>query len=154
MNWDAIGAIGEIIGALAVVLTLIYLSRQIKENSRHLKLASLTDTNLLVSEGFNPIYNSDHTLFIWTVGLSEPEKLEKADLEIFYLFMTRIMASFDTVVKHHELGTIDDERFANYVNFARSFLDSAGGEKWLEEKSYEFSSAAKKVLHGSNEGSA
>jgi len=26
MNWDAIGAIGEIIGALAVVITLVYLS--------------------------------------------------------------------------------------------------------------------------------
>jgi hypothetical protein len=25
MNWDAIGAVGEIIGALAVLLTLIYL---------------------------------------------------------------------------------------------------------------------------------
>lgn len=26
MNWDAIGAIGEIVGALAVVLSLIYLA--------------------------------------------------------------------------------------------------------------------------------
>ena len=30
MNWEAIGAIGEIVGSLAVLLTLIYLSFQIK----------------------------------------------------------------------------------------------------------------------------
>ena len=30
MNWDAIGAVGEIIGAIAVVVTLFYLARQIK----------------------------------------------------------------------------------------------------------------------------
>jgi hypothetical protein len=28
MNWDAIGAIGEIVGAIAVVATLVYLSVQ------------------------------------------------------------------------------------------------------------------------------
>ena len=32
MNWDAIGSIGEIAGAIAVVATLIYFSRQIRDN--------------------------------------------------------------------------------------------------------------------------
>ena len=32
MNWDAIGAMGEIIGAIAVLATLYYLSGQIKIN--------------------------------------------------------------------------------------------------------------------------
>lgn len=32
MNWDAIGAIAELVGALAVVLTLAYLARQISQN--------------------------------------------------------------------------------------------------------------------------
>ena len=30
MNWDALGAIGEIIGAIAVLATLYYLAKQIK----------------------------------------------------------------------------------------------------------------------------
>jgi len=34
MNWEAIGAIGEIAGALAVVLTLLYLARQINESRK------------------------------------------------------------------------------------------------------------------------
>lgn len=33
MDWDAIGAIGEVAGAVAVVLTLFYLARQIKHSS-------------------------------------------------------------------------------------------------------------------------
>jgi len=33
MGWDAIGAIGEVAGAVAVVLTLFYLARQIKTSS-------------------------------------------------------------------------------------------------------------------------
>jgi hypothetical protein len=30
MNWDAIGAVGELIGAIAVLITLVYLAVQIK----------------------------------------------------------------------------------------------------------------------------
>jgi hypothetical protein len=33
LNWDAIGAIGEIAGAVVVVITLIFLSKQIRETS-------------------------------------------------------------------------------------------------------------------------
>ncbi|MDH3727382.1 MAG: hypothetical protein OER77_07605 [Myxococcales bacterium] len=33
MNWDAIGALGEVIGATAVVVTLVYLARQVRHAS-------------------------------------------------------------------------------------------------------------------------
>lgn len=36
MNWDAIGAIGEVLGAVAVVATLLYVARQLDEQSRAL----------------------------------------------------------------------------------------------------------------------
>ena len=32
MNWDAIGAIGELVGALAVVLTLAYLALEVRRS--------------------------------------------------------------------------------------------------------------------------
>ena len=31
MNWDATGAIGKLIGALAVLATLVYLARQVRQ---------------------------------------------------------------------------------------------------------------------------
>ena len=34
MNWDAIGAVGELLGAGAVILTLAYLARQIAQTNR------------------------------------------------------------------------------------------------------------------------
>lgn len=33
MNWDAVGALGEVLGAIAVLLTLLYLAAQIKQNT-------------------------------------------------------------------------------------------------------------------------
>jgi hypothetical protein len=37
MNWDAVGAVGEIIGATAVLLSVLYLGFQIRQNTKSLK---------------------------------------------------------------------------------------------------------------------
>ena len=37
MNWDAIGAIGEVIGAIAVLVTLFYFAIQIRQNNRNVE---------------------------------------------------------------------------------------------------------------------
>jgi len=40
MNWDAIGAIGEIVGAVAVVVTLIFLTLQLRHNTKAVQRAA------------------------------------------------------------------------------------------------------------------
>lgn len=39
MNWDAIGAVGEVVGAVAVVATLLYLSVQTRQNTKAVRHA-------------------------------------------------------------------------------------------------------------------
>jgi hypothetical protein len=34
LNWNAISAVGEVVSAVAVVATLLYLAREIHQNSR------------------------------------------------------------------------------------------------------------------------
>ena len=41
MNWDAIGAVGEILGAAAVVATLVYLAQQIRRNAKSVEGSSI-----------------------------------------------------------------------------------------------------------------
>jgi len=40
MNWDAIGATAEFLGAIGVILTLFYLASQLRRNSRALEAAT------------------------------------------------------------------------------------------------------------------
>jgi len=41
VNWEAISAIGQIVGALAVVFSLIYLAREIRSNACAARVASM-----------------------------------------------------------------------------------------------------------------
>lgn len=43
MNWDAIGAIGETISAIAVVISILYLAIQIRSNTRATKASASFD---------------------------------------------------------------------------------------------------------------
>ena len=44
MQWDAIGAMSEMLGAIAVVTTLLYLTREVRQNARSMSIAALRDT--------------------------------------------------------------------------------------------------------------
>lgn len=59
MNWDAIGAIGEMIGAAAVVASLLYLALQTRANAKALRANAIWDSETIFgtvnySHGSNP----------------------------------------------------------------------------------------------------
>ena len=71
MNWEAIGAIGEVAGAIGVVASLFYLAFQIRVNNKALRSNKYQD---LISEFRNA----------WLEGSNRPEDIEiliKADKE-------------------------------------------------------------------------
>ena len=40
MNWEAISAVSEIVGAVAVVISLIYVAAQIRQNTKMMRTAA------------------------------------------------------------------------------------------------------------------
>jgi len=57
MNWEAIGAIGEIAGAIAVVVTLVYFAMQLRQYATGLRSATFHTT----MQEFNQIHGSDRS---------------------------------------------------------------------------------------------
>lgn len=81
MDWDAIGAIGEIVGALAVVISLVYLGAQIRNQNRESRSAAVRE----ILEGFrteiSAFRNSDLAELLKRGGqefeaLSDTEKIQ------------------------------------------------------------------------------
>jgi hypothetical protein len=44
MNWEAIGALGQVLGSVAVVATLLYVAREVRQSGRSLSISALRDT--------------------------------------------------------------------------------------------------------------
>ena len=75
MNWDAVGAIGEIVGALAVVLTLIVLIFQVRYSTR-----AMEESNKL--ERMAAIDRHADTISMWRARTTENHELAEIWLKV------------------------------------------------------------------------
>ena len=91
MNWEAIGAVGETLGALAVLVTLVYLAVQIRQNNRNLH----ESTSAAVNQGWGSINSrlSSDAQFaeIFIRGRDNLEALDPVELERFRAFVQDIL---------------------------------------------------------------
>jgi hypothetical protein len=133
MNWDALGAIAEFVGAIAVLATLVYLAIQVRENSLQVKLGSAINLNHLINQEFDPIYNNDRNIRIWTSGISTPESLSEEDQAIFSLFMARLVHVLLTALMHDNHAILETEVARRYVGSLKSIVESPGGQFWLSD---------------------
>ncbi|MGB0133791.1 hypothetical protein, partial [Dokdonella sp.] len=72
MNWDAIGAIGEIAGAIGVIVTLLYLAIQLRQNTKASN-AIAVQNSMENSARFSELISKDPELArTFYSGLSHP----------------------------------------------------------------------------------
>ena len=133
MSIQDLGAIGELIGAAAVIVTLIYLAKQIRENSRQLRVSSITAINDLINDGFDPIYNNQAYSEIWFRGLASRAGLNDFERNLFDLFMARLMNSFCTALLQYQNDALGETDFQRYVRVYRGIATSKGGNEWMQE---------------------
>ena len=120
MNWEAIGAVGEILGAAGVIITLVYLASQLRQNTRALRSESYQHWNEVSSSYAQFTAQHAHTI-------SEIEKLDSLNQltpeqeKIFGMWSLLATSQAETAFLQHRGGTLDDDVFESrmraYIGF-------------------------------------
>ncbi len=87
MNWDAVSATGEWAGAIAVVVTLIYLAIQIRQNNRGLRVNAYYQTADHITSTIVPIAQDPALSSIWNRGISRPDELSEEEWDRFVMLI-------------------------------------------------------------------
>jgi hypothetical protein len=122
MNWEAIGAIGEVLGAIGVIVTLGYLATQVRQNSRSVRSSTrqAISTNQFQA-GFQLAATPDlRAAFIrWQNGqpASNPDEALCDDMII-----RATMRAFENQFHQHADGTFSDDVWAGYSEYIRRTL--------------------------------
>jgi hypothetical protein len=96
MNWEAIGAIGQVAGTLAVFLTLAYLARQVRQSNRQDLLLSFQHTYDSINQFLEATLASAGVAELVVRGRESYEKLTPADrlrFDHFHLIVLNIVES-------------------------------------------------------------
>ena len=94
MNWDAIGAVGEVLGALGVILTLGYLAVQIRVNTKAMNNQSTHDAQEFITVSCLPLVEDAEVTEIYVRGMKSFEDLNEIEqVRFHYLCTQRIHAA-------------------------------------------------------------
>ena len=95
MNWEAVGAIGEIVGAAAVLATLYYLAAQIKIQNRqlqksndHARAQTSVNINDQLLDVFDVLMRDSDFVKIYSKGLNN-QPLDEFEAVKVLNFITR-----------------------------------------------------------------
>lgn len=139
MNWEALGAIGEIVGAVAVVLTLGYLAVQIRQNTRALRASThqaLIDSTLMYQ---SLTLNNPDVARIRLYGAMDPSKLTEEDQYRFRTAMEMLFRLIENAFVQHEEGTLGDEGWHRYAETVRyHFRDYPSVVEWWKSERIPF----------------
>ncbi len=114
MNWEAIGAIGETLSAVAVLVTLGYLGIQFRQNTRAMRSSALRSIQdvVLLTEG--------NERYIAYLNKSQRNERLTPDerAHVVERFMT-VMRTFERIWHEHTLGVIAEHQFNQHLDLLR-----------------------------------
>ena len=83
MNWEAVSAITEVIGVVAILATLIYLSVQIRQSIQEARDATAWRITESIAELAKTIATDSDSAEIWCRGVDEFDSLSRVERERF-----------------------------------------------------------------------
>ena len=140
MNWDAIGALSEVVAAAAVVISIIYLAIQVRQNTesnKSLATQNLVNQNsdLVASYGGDPV----RCALVQKRMLEGLGSLTREERFRFNWNMLAIYNQFELAFHQHEAGnlqTIIWEKFAFEIPI---WISTPGGKAWYAQDKERYS---------------
>jgi len=138
MNWEAIGAIGEIVGAAGVIATLIYLAIQIRQNTTATNRAAVRRT--VESNGAALASLLDEGVAeLFVRGLKSLDSLSEVERYRFDNAFYQWVSSCEQAFIDKRDGTFSADSLLVYQNAVVGYFLTPGGKQWWDERQAWFS---------------
>ncbi len=131
MNWDALGAIGELVGAAAVVLTLGYLAVQIRQSSKSSRQQSYNDLITRRADYFNKMVESNDVTSILLAGW-RGDMLDAIEAQRFTSASLNYVSHFQDVYLQWRNNVIEESVWLAERQFLAAGKGLPGFADWLD----------------------
>lgn len=132
MNWDAIGSIGEIVGAGAVVVSLVYLAIQIRKQTVEARLLATRELASDYQRIINTIATDDTVSRLWAVGVQDYDSMPDMERMRISAFFQQLARHMEQQFLHTTKGTVDPAFFKSVDRVHLEFLCFPGVQQWWE----------------------
>src|SRR5688572_6800560 len=146
MDWNAVSAIANVLAAIAVIVSVIYLGIQIRKNTdaTHSQTYQLATSALAEMAG---IIGSDKELArIFRVGMVDPGALTEDESTQFGYLGISLFRRFENVFFQYQSGMIDEDFWVGHRDNILWFFHRPGMQFWWRDRKYAFSKSFREFL--------
>ena len=128
-----LGSLGEVVGALATVGTLIYVALQIRENTSWSKRQALESIVGNLTSWASRLKDNPEIVEIYLKGLEDFESLSKSEKLRYHLTLMEVLAAVEIILEHAKSGGIKRESGESAERWIYQELRGEGARTWWRE---------------------
>jgi hypothetical protein len=125
-NWEAISAISQMIGSVAVVLSVLYLAVQVHGSTRVAKLAAQDAAATSLREVTRPFAENADLARIWQIGLENLQTLSPEEQGRFFHSSYQFLKAFETIHFHYVHGVMDEQIWRGWCGLLQHYIAAPG----------------------------
>ena len=135
MNWDAIGAVAELLAAIGVIVSLIYLAVQVRRNTHIQRAANLRDIATELAMTIRCTAANPELASLVLRGLADLDALDPVERYRFDSYIYAFVANFERALSDARYGDYPEEQLAPMRVSIVEHLSTRGGRAWWEQRS-------------------
>lgn len=146
MNWEAVGAAGEIIGALAVFITLVYLAIQIRQNTKAVQAAAIDSANTHVSNIRMHIFSDPDVTSLYRRGNEDPEGLSEEEAIRYRLLIHNILLALSNIITQANVTGLSESTSKTQLPVLVRVVSTPGGRWFWKGYREEFEESFRRTI--------
>ena len=135
MTFQDLGSIGELIAAIATLVTLAYLALQLKQNTTALKSQTFQQSSMDMSLTANSVSSDGELAKIIIKAENGMASLNSDERLRFHFWMLVAVRRFEAICIQALYGSIENDRIKGFETSILSLLSNVGNEWWNLTKS-------------------
>lgn len=131
MTLQDFASIGELLGAVGVIISLIYLAAQVQQNTAALRASSITAVTDKTAEGMGMVATSPELARLLGKGVAGESPLEPDEKIRFELLMGNWFTHWQGMHRQISVGAIDEELFSAWLPVIAYYAKNPLVSDWL-----------------------
>ncbi len=133
-----LGAVGEFVGSIGVVFTLIYLAFQIRQNTKAVQASAVDASISKVTSVRQSMVENPEVSRTYTKGLADPDDLDEESRTRFRLLMHNILLSISNIHSQTRFAGLSVSTWESQLVILTRVVTSPGGRWFWKEYRLEF----------------
>ena len=135
MTLEDFGNIGEMVGGLAVVISLLYLAVQIRQNSRIARFEAHRALSVAMGSVISDVARDPEMYRIWKAAVDAPEEATYDDRERFGMILYQVFTTFSDADR---FSSLDPELTKRYNLFLDRYIRMPAVQEWWSRQGEHF----------------